>query len=166
MDINASPEMVWRHVVTFSELPPPRELLFHVGIAYPIRAEIKGQGPGAIRYCRFSTGPFVEPIEIWDEPRLLKFSVTENPAPMEEWTPYHEIHPAHLHGFWRSQEGQFKLIPLPGGRTRLEGTTWYYHHLWPARYWQVWSDYIIHRIHPARYIEHVKNLAENDKGHP
>jgi hypothetical protein len=28
-------------------------------------------GPGAVRYCEFSTGAFVEPIEEWDEARLL-----------------------------------------------------------------------------------------------
>jgi len=28
------------------------------------------------------------------------------------------------------------LVALPGGRTLLEGTTWYQHHLWPAGYWR------------------------------
>ena len=161
--VNAPPDQVWRHVVSFSELPPPREWLFRLGIAYPVRAEIMGHGVGAERHCNFSTGPFVEPIEVWDEPRLLKFSVTANPAPMQEWTPYREIHPPHLAGFLESKGGQFLLTPLEGGRTRLEGTTWYQHHMWPAAYWQVWSDLIIHRIH-LRVLAHVKQLAEADHG--
>jgi len=70
------------------------------GVAYPIRAQMLGSGVGAERHCVFSTGAFVEPIEVWDEPRLLKFSVTSNPAPMEEWTPYSHIDPPHLHDFW------------------------------------------------------------------
>ncbi len=157
--VGASPERVWPNVVTFSELPAPTEWLFRAGIAYPIRARIEGQGPGAIRHCEFTTGPFVEPIEVWDEPRLLKFSVTANPEPMQEWTPYHEIHPPHLEGFLVSKQGQFRLEPLPGGRTLLEGTTWYQHHLWPAAYWQAWSDWIIHSIH-GRVLNHVKALSE------
>ena len=48
----------------FAEIPPPSEMLFRAGIAYPIRAEITGHGEGAIRRCVFSTAPFVEPIEI------------------------------------------------------------------------------------------------------
>jgi hypothetical protein len=104
---------------------------------------------------------FVEPIEVWDEPRLLKFSVTANPAPMQEWTPYREIHPPHLTGFLVSKQGQFRLTPLAGGRTKLEGTTWYQHGLWPANYWQLWSDHIIHTIH-LRVLRHVKQLSEVD----
>ncbi len=161
IDIDAPPERVWQHVVAFVELPPPDEWLFRAGLAYPVRATIDGRGPGAIRRCEFSTGAFIEPIEIWDEPRLLKFSVTENPEPMQEWTPYRHVHPRHLDGYFVSKEGQFHLVPLPGGRTRLEGTTWYRHGLWPANYWQLWSDYIIHRIH-LRVLNHVKRLAESE----
>jgi hypothetical protein len=157
--VDAPPAKVWHNVVSFAELPPPREFLFRAGIAYPMRARIHGSGPGAVRHCEFSTGPFVEPIEVWDEPRLLKFSVTKNPSPMQEWTPYEDLRPAHLDGFLASRAGQFHLTPSPGGRTLLEGTTWYHHHMWPATYWRWWSDYIIHTIH-LRVLRHVKHLSE------
>ena len=157
--VDAPPAKVWHNVVSFAELPPPREFLFLAGIAYPMRARIHGSGPGAVRHCQFSTGPFVEPIEVWDEPRLLKFSVTKNPSPLQEWTPYEDLRPAHLDGFLESRAGQFHLTPLPGGRTLLEGTTWYHHHMWPATYWRWWSDYIIHTIH-LRVLRHVKHLSE------
>lgn len=157
--VDAPPERVWHNVVSFSELPPPEEWIFRMGIAYPMRARIHGTGVGAERHCEFSTGPFVEPIEVWDEPRLLKFAVTKNPAPMQEWTPYHDVHPPHLDNFLESRAGQFRLVRLPDGRTQLEGTTWYHHHLWPATYWRWWSDYIIHTIH-RRVLRHVKQLSE------
>lgn len=159
LEINAPPETVWREVVAFSEIPPPRELLFRAGIAYTIRAEIAGHGQGAVRNCVFSTGPFVEPIQVWDEPKLLRFSVTANPAPMQEWTPYPHVDPPHLHGFFISRQGQFLLQHFPGGHTRLEGTTWYEHGLWPATYWRLWSDAIVHRIH-MRVLRHIKSQAE------
>jgi hypothetical protein len=159
IDVQAPPEKVWREVVAFSEIPPPTEWMFRAGIAYPIRAQMLGTGVGAERHCVFSTGAFVEPIEVWDEPRLLKFSVTTNPAPMEEWTPYSHIEPPHLHGFLESEGGQFRLTPLPNGGTHLEGTTWYRHGFWPASYWQLWSDAIIHRIH-LRVLRHIRDGAE------
>jgi uncharacterized membrane protein YhaH (DUF805 family) len=159
IEVNAPPEKVWDQVVAFAEIPPPKEMLFRAGIAYPIRAEISGHGVGAVRHCIFSTGPFVEPIEIWDEPRLLKFGVTANPTPLQEWTPYAHIEPPHLHGYFVSEQGQFLLTALPVGRTRLEGTTWYRHSMWPAAYWRLWSDYIIHSIH-LRVLRHIKLEAE------
>ena len=159
IEVNAPPEKVWNQVVAFAEIPPPKEMLFRVGIAYPIRAEISGHGVGSVRHCIFSTGPFVEPIEVWDEPRLLKFGVTENPAPLNELSPYGNIQPPHLHGYFVSRQGQFLLTALPGGRTRLEGTTWYQHTMWPAAYWHLWSNYIIHRIH-LRVLEHIRARVE------
>jgi len=159
--VTATPEQVWKHVVSFSELPEPREWFFLAGVAYPQRARIEGSGPGAIRYCEFSTGPFVEPIEVWDEPRLLHFRVSQNPAPLHEWSPYGDIQPKHLHGYLVSRKGEFRLMRLPNGQTLLQGTTWYQHGLWPAEYWRWWSDAIIHRIH-LRVLNHVRALAELD----
>jgi uncharacterized membrane protein YhaH (DUF805 family) len=159
VEINAPPEAVWHQVIAFSEIPPPHELLFRAGVAYPIRAEISGSGVGATRLCIFSTGPFEEPITVWDEPRLLKFTVSKNPAPLNELSPYKNIQAPHLHGYFISHGGQFVLTALPGGRTRLEGTTWYQHNMWPATYWSWWSNYVIHRIH-VRVLNHIRDRAE------
>lgn len=160
VEIDAPPEVVWQNLVSFTEIPEQREWLFHTGIAYPIRASLVGKGPGAVRRCEFSTGPFVEPIQIWDEPRLLRFAVTQNPAPMEELTPYQHIEPPHLKGYFVSYQGQFALARLPGNRTRLTGTTWYTDRIWPSSYWRVLSDYIIHRIH-LRVLHHIQIEVEN-----
>jgi hypothetical protein len=158
VDVDAPPSRVWANVIDFGEIAPPSDWVFRAGIAFPVRAEISGRGVGAVRWSVFSTGAFVEPIRVWDEPRLLRFAVTSNPPPMSEWSPYGNIHPPHLNGFLVSSGGQFKLVTLPGGRTRLEGTTWYRHNLWPAAYWRLWSDFIIHRIH-LRVLNHVKRLS-------
>ena len=163
--IDAPPERVWPHVVRFSDLAPPKDWLFRTGLAYPIRARIEGSGVGAVRHCEFSTGAFVEPIEVWDEPRLLRFGVTSNPPPMREWNPLFEIHPPHLDGFLVARRGQFLLSALPGGKTLLVGTTLYQHGLSPAWYWRFWSDPIIHRIHD-RVLKHIKTLAESPEGTP
>ena len=160
VEIEAPPEAVWKQVVSFSDLPPPDELIFRLGIAYPTRATINGRGTGAIRRCQFSTGAFIEPIEIWDEPRRLRFSVAANPPPLREWTPYAQVHAPHLAGFLVSRQGEFLLTPLSGGRTLLTGTTWYQHHMWPAGYWQLWSDAMIHRIH-RRVLMQIQRLAES-----
>ncbi len=159
IEVNAPPDAVWKNVVEFSELPAPTEWIFRLGIAYPLQARIVGRGVGAVRYCEFSTGPFVEPITTWREPSLLAFDVAASPEPMRELSPYN-IHPPHLDGFMKSRRGQFLLTPLDGGRrTRLEGTTWYSHGLYPEAYWRWWSDALIHRIH-RRVLDHIRDLSE------
>jgi len=157
-EIQAPPETVWKNVVSFSELPAPTEPIFKTGLAYPLRAEISGSGVGAERHCVFSTGAFVEPITVWEEPSLLRFDVAQEPPPMLELSPF-KIHPRHLDHYFAAQQGEFRLTALPGGRTRLEGTTWYRLRFAPEAYWQVWSDAIVHRIH-MRVLNHIKNLSE------
>lgn len=161
IEINADPQTVWENVVEFPQLDEPTEFIFKTGIAYPINAKIEGTGVGAVRHCNFTTGSFVEPITVWDEPRLLKFDVVEQPEPMKELS-FWDIDAPHLHDYFVSKQGQFKLTELPNGNTLLEGTTWYYHNIRPTFYWQLWSDHIIHKIH-ERVLIHIKKNAENEK---
>jgi hypothetical protein len=158
--IKSDPQTVWTNVVTFSQLPPPTEAIFKTGIAYPIRAEIRGRGVGAVRHCIFSTGPFVEPITKWDEPRLLQFDVSEQPRAMEELSLYNDLRPPHVENYFIARKGQFELKALPDGSTLLEGTTWYQNRFWPAAYWHLWSDHIIESIH-TRVLLHIRSLAES-----
>lgn len=157
--IDASPEQVWPHVIAFSEIPEPSDLAFRAGIAYPVRARIEGTGVGAIRYCEFSTGSFVEPITHWEPGRRLAFDVVSSPAALRELSPYDDISPRHLHGYLRSKRGEFRFVDLGDGRTRLEGSTWYEIEMGPEAYWRVWSDAFIHRIH-RRVLEHIKQEVE------
>jgi FtsH-binding integral membrane protein len=159
IDIAAPPDVVWRNVISFPDLPLPTELPFRAGIAYPVRAKIVGRGVGAVRYCEFSTGDFVEPITAWEPDHKLAFNVRSSAEPMREWSPYGHIDTPHLHNYMVSRHGQFVLEALPNGGTRLIGTTWYQHHLWPAAYWRLWSDAIVHDIH-YRVLKHIKALSE------
>jgi uncharacterized protein YndB with AHSA1/START domain len=157
--INAPIETVWENVVTFDKIPEPTDWLFSTGVAYPITATIKGEGVGAIRYCNFTTGSFVEPITVWDEPNLLSFDVLEQPVPMNEFNPFWDIHPKHLDGYFNSHKGQFKLTRIGKNKTKLEGTTWYTVDITPVFYWGAWSDFILHRIH-KRVLNHIKKESE------
>jgi hypothetical protein len=154
--IDAPPEVVWRHVVTFSPIPPPESLLFRLGLAYPTHAEIDGEGVGAVRLCHFSTGAFVEPITAWEPGRRLAFDVVESPRPLDELS-FRDVAPPHLDGYLLPRAGEFRLVDL-GGRTRLEGSTWYEQRLRPEGYWVVFSDYIISKIH-ERVLDHIASEA-------
>ncbi len=157
--VHSDIEKVWENVVTFHKIEEPIDWIFKTGIAYPIDATIEGEGVGAIRYCNFSTGSFVEPITTWDAPHLLQFDVEEQPIPMNEYNPFWDIHPPHLEGYFKSYKGQFKLTKLDDNKTELEGTTWYQVDITPEIYWKIWSNFIVHRIH-ERVLHHIKKEAE------
>jgi uncharacterized membrane protein YhaH (DUF805 family) len=157
--IAAPPAAVWDAVIAFPPLPRPSELVFRLGVAHPVRARLDGRGVGAVRYCEFSTGAFVEPITAWEPGRRLAFDVAEHPRPLMEWSPYRDVVPPHLDHYFRSRRGEFRLVALPDGRTRLEGSTWYELRIEPVAYWTIFADAIVHRIH-GRVLEHVKVVAE------
>ena len=159
IEIAASPAQVWQHVVKFDEIKSPPAWYFGAGLAYPLRARIEGTGVGAVRHCEFTTGAFREPITQWDEPSRLAFDVTDQPPPLQEWSPYRNVYAPHLKGFFTTTRGEFRLIALPGGRTRLEGRTWYSLKMEPQGYWTLIADAIVHRIH-ERVLDHIRQEVE------
>jgi len=78
---------------------------------------------------------------------------------MEEWSFYARVEPPHLERGFRSVRGEFRLVPIEHGRTRVEGSTWYELELHPLAYWRWMSDRIVHRIH-RRVLDHVAELSE------
>ncbi len=161
IEINAPREVVWQNVIEFPDIEAPPPWYFRMGIAMPQRAWIEGTGVGAVRHCEFTTGSFVEPITTWEAPSRLAFDVTDQPEPMYELTPYRHIHPPHLDTGFRSVHGEFRLIELSDGRTRLEGRTWYQLRIFPLSYWTIWSDGLIHSIH-RRVLDQIKLTSERE----
>lgn len=158
--ISGSLEEVWKEVIEFSPIPEPKEFLFRMGIAYPTHAEIDGAGVGAVRYCKFSTGSFVEPITHLEINRRLAFDVIEQPTPMTEVSPYVGIHPPHLDWAVRSHKGEFLLNDLGDGKVELVGSTWYHTAMEPELYWGWVSDKMIHLIH-QRVLNHIRETIES-----
>jgi hypothetical protein len=159
--VGAPPEVVWRHVTDFPDIGREPEAVFRAGVAYPLATEIDGRGIGAKRRCILSTGALAETVTIWNPPSLLRFRVDSTPAAMHELSIWPDVDPPHTHGFYRAQQGEFRLKELPGGKTLVTGTSWYSHGLEPASYWRIWTDYVVHRVH-RRVLEHIKTLSEEE----
>ncbi len=158
MEIAAPPAAVWRHVVAFPELPEPREWMFRAGLAAPVGARIEGHGVGAVRYCDFTTGKFVEPVTVWEDGRRLAFDIVEQAPPLRELSPFGTVRAPHLDGYFKAVWGEFRLEELPGRRTRLTGTTRYVVDMFPQAYWGAWADVVVEAIH-LRVLRHIAGLA-------
>ncbi len=160
VEINAPPSAVWKYIGSFPDIrKQPEDFVFKLGIAYPTGTRLEGKGVGATRYCDFSTGPIKEKITVWEENSILAFDVLSQPEPMIETSPWGEIHPPHLTDYVKSHKGEFRLVKLSNGRTRLEGTSWYSIDIHPHFYWKFLVDRIIHKIY-LRVFHHIKQLAE------
>jgi hypothetical protein len=161
IDVAASPNVVWKRVISFNEITTPLPWYFRAGIAYPLRATITGEGVGATRRCEFSTGAFIEPITAWEPPRRLAFNVTSQPPPLHELSIYKNVYAPHVDGYFRSHRGEFRLMALPNGHTLLEGHTWYSSDIYPQAYWRAMGEVMLHSIH-RRVLDEVGREAVAD----
>lgn len=143
--IAAPPEVVWQNVIAFPPIDAPPEPIFAV-VAMPLEANIDGSDPGATRRCVFTNGTFVEPIEVWNAPRELSFTVKEQPGNLDR---YLDV-----------TRGQFLLTDNHDGTTTVRGTTWYRLRIFPTTYWKLWADTFLHAIH-MRVLRHVKKITEH-----
>ena len=159
MIVDAPKDVVFAHVVRVSEMPAPRELLFRVGVSYPLSATLDEDRIGAVRRCEFNTGTALETVTRYDAPSHFAFHIDSQPDPLREQTLYHTVRQPHLDGYVRNQEGIFDLETLPNGKTLVRAQSIYTVAIGPETYWRLWTDASIHAIH-RRVLTHIKEESE------
>jgi hypothetical protein len=158
--INAPAARVWAELHDIRDLPATDNFLFQFGIAHPMGTVTDGQGVGAARLCKLSTGDMPEIVTVWKPGQELRFKVLSTPPSMRETGFFGKtIDTTHIHSAYASLDGGFKLTALPDGRTRLVGESHYLLNIAPASYWNLWTEEIVHMVQ-RRVLEHVKTRAE------
>lgn len=165
IEIAASPAEVWKALTQMGEIGPAPGVLFRLGLAYPVRGEMKGEGVGAERTGVFSTGVARERIAVWSPERRLEFVVLSNPPLMTEYSPYETVHAPHVNGYFETGWTRFDLEALPGGRTRLVERATHTLRLDPVLYWAPMVRWGIDQNN-ARVLEHVRATAEAAAARP
>lgn len=156
--VDAPISKVWTHVLEFDTIQEKQSGIFRLGIACPVSAVLRAENGELLRYCNFTTGAFVEPITDFQAPVLLGFDVQSQPDAMSELNPFGEVHPPHLEHTFKSVRGQFQLEAVSDSKTRLIGTTWCSVNMQPAWYWNIWTRFIVQRIH-GRVLRHIAREA-------
>lgn len=103
--------------------------------------------------------PTARRITVWQPGRLLRWESILTPPPLKELNPFRDTDPPHLHGLYRSVDGQFALTALGPNLTRVTRSSSYQHGLYPAAYWRLWCDYVAHRGH-VHILSALKRAAE------
>jgi hypothetical protein len=159
VEVAAPPSTVWRVLTSSEPIGSEPKLIALAGFAFPIRGTLMGEGIGARRLGAFSTGIAHERVTAWEPRRKLAFTVIDQPAMMEEMSPYRRVHAPHLNGYFETGDTSFELQPLPGGATRLTTRASHVLRLDPALYWEPMARWAIH-ANVSRVLESIKEKAE------
>ncbi|WP_162806771.1 hypothetical protein [Sphingosinicella terrae] len=159
IEIDAPPAAVWRALTSEEPVRPPPGLPAQAGFAYPLSGRIISGRAGGERVGLFSTGPARERITLWEPGHRLAFIVVEQPAAMEEMSPYRRVHAPHVEGYFENVETSFELEALPGGRSRLTARASTVLRIDPIPYWEPIAHWAI-RSNLARVLEDYRLKAE------
>ena len=162
IEIDAPPSLVWPSIVRMDMTGEPLPLPFRLGLAYPLRGEIVGEGVGAIRHGEFSTGVALERVTEWLPQRKLAFVVARDVPAIRELSLYEHVHAPHVIGYFRTGATSFELVPLPQGRTELIERTSHEIRLDPILYWLPMARWVVD-TNNARVLAHIKRRAEKSR---
>lgn len=157
--VEATAADVWPAVLQMRQIEAEPPLPFRLGLAYPVRGEVIGEGIGAKRFGHFSTGTATERVTEWAPERALGFDIISEPATLRELSPYANVHAPHVDGYFRSVHARILLTPLEGGRTRLTLDTTHELDLQPSYYWLPMVRWVV-RENKARVLAQMKAQAE------
>jgi hypothetical protein len=159
IEINGAPEAVWAALVHTDLSDAPVPMLFRLGVAYPLRGEILGEGVGAVRRGEFSTGTADERVTEWIPGRKLAFVMMNQVPAMRELSPYAHVHAPHVSGYFSTTHTSFELLPRADGGTDVVERTTHELRLEPVLYWLPIARWIVNENN-ARVLAHIKRNVE------
>ena len=121
VNVNGSPEHVWREILSIDNIEASKPLLMYVGLPVPQRCTIQGHGVGAKRTCYFNVGYIEETVTAWNPPYYLGLSIDRTHMPGRHWL-----------GF---ESADYRL-ELSGNTTWLTRRTTVFSYLRPSWYWR------------------------------
>lgn len=151
--INAPPERVWQYVIDYPAITEkPDFWLWRVGLPAPIRSTATGHTVGSARRCVFQGNVAYDERLIEVEPaHKVAFDIVGQPKDPEIMD--------HLD----LKRGQMILRDNHDGTTTLIGTSWYGLRVYPAAYYDLWTQSIVRNVH-LRVMRQIKRLAEKPDG--
>lgn len=151
MIVNAPIEKVWPYVVEYEPIKIKETYwLFKAGMPSPVQSTVDGHAAGAGRKCIFSNGyVFEEKMTVYKPNEELTFDIVEQPRDPE------------IMGHIDIVRGQFILKDNGNGTTTVIGNSWYKLYVFPAWYFNLWSESVTRNVH-LRVMEHIKILSEKD----
>ncbi len=140
IDIQASPEVVWRNIervpaIRKNELP--KTWAGQIGFPDPIEATLSHEGVGGVRNATFERGlSFIETVDVWEPEQRLAFTIAADTDKIPPTTLDEHVR---IGGeYFDVLRGEYRLEPLGNGMVRLHLSSQqrlstdfnWYAHLW------------------------------------
>jgi uncharacterized membrane protein YhaH (DUF805 family) len=157
--VNAPVETVWNSILHMDRIEEPLSLPYRLGVAYPIRGDVLGEGVGAVRHGEFSTGTAIERVTEWVPNRKLAFVVEKDIPAMHEMSPYEHVHAPHVVGYFTTGTTSFELAQRSDGVTEVTLRTSHEIRLDPILYWMPMARWMVAENN-ARVLAHIRHQSE------
>ncbi len=135
VEVDDSPDGVWRHILAIDNIRASKPMLMYVGLPIPQRCTLQGTGVGAKRTCYFDTGYIEETVSEWRPPYVMGLTIDRTHMPGRHWL-----------GF---ESAEYRIAPH-GQTTTLTRSTTISSHLRPSWYWRRFERMGVESEH--RYI--------------
>jgi hypothetical protein len=160
--VDAPPAAVWRSILHMDRIDEPLTLPARLGVAYPVRGTVIGEGVGAVRHGEFSTGTAIERVTEWEHEKKLAFVVETDIPALREMSPYEHVHAPHAVGYFKTSLTSFEILRRPGRAVEVVLKTSHEIRLDPILYWMPFARYMVAQNN-ARVLAHIKRSAEGKK---
>lgn len=146
--IRAAPAVVWREVERVAPIRVEEQRFSwsqKIGFPRPIEATLSGKGVGAIRHATFDGGVlFVETVTLWEPERRLGFDIRADTVNIPPRTL--DEHVTIGGKYFDTLHGEYRLEPLPDGRTLLHLSSQHRLSTTLNFYARIWTDAVMRDI--------------------
>ncbi|MCP5543152.1 MAG: hypothetical protein H7A49_04520 [Akkermansiaceae bacterium] len=165
--IHAPAARIWPEITSVRPIDPEKlreSWIYQIGFPRPIAAEIDRPGVGGTRTATFERDvSFFETVTVWDEPRILSFTIHADP----EFIPHTAFDKHIIVGgrFYDVLDGTYRIEPVSDNESLLHLTS---RHRLGTRfnsYAAWWSVRIMDEIQ-GTILEVIRTRAENEAKQP
>jgi hypothetical protein len=130
--LDASPEIVWNHIMLYEEIPGQPPFLLRTLLPQPVRTEGDKSRVGAMVRCAYREGYLVKRIASVEPPHFLQFEIIEQRLGIE--------------GCTVTLGGAYQIHPCDNAADVLL-TTNYQAYLHPRFLWRPLEALLVHQLH-------------------
>lgn len=127
------PDVVWRHLMTYEELPSRPPWLLRLILPEPLRTSGSKGCAGAELVCSYRGGSLIKRMAAVDPPYRMRFTVSAQSLGIEDCVV--------------ARSGSYEIFATPDGGSMVELTTRYLARLHPRWLWRPIEALAGHQLH-------------------